>query len=465
MKIGLVKWPGNHASVLVVVLCSAVALAVALGSYLFITNAQTLSVRRAQQWNAALAIAEAGAEEALAHLNANAPFVDFADATNRLATDGWIISGYNTLLSPVRYLGGGFYRVTITINWPNVQIDTYGLAPAPKVSFGGLFGSILGAASTSPNFIQRQIRIMARVDPLFSIPLGARYRIDLNGNNVFTDAFDSEDPNYSDNGRYPVGNLNKIKAEGNVCTSGELIDSIALGNANIMGKVKTGPSGVITIGPQGSVGDVAWVSSGKRGIQPGWAANDMNVVFPEVRLPSATWIPKAKDNKKIDGILYDYVFDTSGDYSIPGGGNIYVATNVKVRVLVTGNFQLNGNDDRITIAPQNASLILYMQGSSFKITGQGVVNQSGFATNFMYFGLPSNTSVDITGNGELVGLVYAPNANIFMRGGGNNRVDFIGSAIGYTVTMNGHFSFHYDIALQRTAGSRGFIPYRWEEIR
>jgi len=465
----LVHRDRKQGSALIVALLTAIILAMALGSYLLYTNTQTLLVRRAQQWNAALTLSEAGIEEALAHVNNRAPFLDYADATNRLATDGWAQITPNQFRGPARYLGDGFYVVTITLTWPTIQIDSIGYARAIGGSKGiqGILLGILGQQFDNSGYIKRQVRVMARVDPLFATALAGRQKVDLNGNNVFTDAFDSSDPRYSENGRYPGRNSNKILPRGTVATSGEFTNSIVnVGNAEVMGRVLTGPLGIIMIGPQGSVGDVDWVRSGQKGIKPGWAANDMNVIFPEVSSPpGAIWIPKAKDNQRVDGVLYDYVFNTSGDYIIPGGGNIYVGTNAQVRLLVVGNFKMSGNDDRITIAPSNASLKLFMMGSVFKLSGLGVVNQSGFATNFMYFGLPSNKSVDISGNAELVGLIYAPNADIFLRGGGNNVIDVIGSIVGNSVTMNGHFAFHYDVTLQNVAGARGFIPFSWQEVQ
>ena len=52
---------------------------------------------------------------------------------------------------------------------------------------------------------------------------------------------------------------------------------------------------------------------------------------------------------------------------------------------------------------------MYVSGST-SIGGNGVINPSGQAENFTYYGLPSNTSVDMNANANFVGTIYAPEA-------------------------------------------------------
>jgi hypothetical protein len=61
-------------------------------------------------------------------------------------------------------------------------------------------------------------------------------------------------------------------------------------------------------------------------------------------------------------------------------------------------------------------------------------------------------------------VIYAPNANFTMNGGGNSAYDFVGASITKTVTMNGHFKFHYDEALAKYGPSRGFVLTSWNEM-
>jgi hypothetical protein len=129
---------------------------------------------------------------------------------------------------------------------------------------------------------------------------------------------------------------------------------------------------------------------------------------------------------------------------------------------VSGNVSLSGNAS-ITIAP-GASLKLYVAGASASLGGNGVVNVAGNATNFFYYGLPNNTSLSFRGNGTFKGVIYAPNANFTLNGSGSGSDDFIGASITKTVTMNGHFHFHYDEALRKYGPPRGYIVTSWNEM-
>jgi len=452
-------------SVLLVSLLIAAILGTVLASYLILTQTQNLSVARSQQWNTAIPLAEAGVEEALSHLNAGAPYFDPAEATNNLVSNGWTYSG-GLLHSPRRYLGQDYYDAAIQFVGVTPVIFSTGTV-AVVTSFarapGPMFAAVGTTAPAGAAPKSRSVRAETKIDALFAVAMAAKETIDLRGNNVTTDSFDSADPQYSINGLYPVGDLSKTKDNGDVCTDSVIINSLNVGNANIKGKAKTGPGGTIAIGPQGSVGSRAWVEGGNRGIQPGWSANDFNVYFPEVALPTTIWLA-APPGAVINGVWYDHVFLTSGDYQVNSFNKMYIGSNANVRIKIPNNIKLTGNSDQIRIAPVGASLKLYMVGASFSIKGLGVVNESGNAANFYYFGLPSNTSVSFGGNASFTGAIYAPQAAFSLGGGGNNIYDFVGASVTRSVVMNGHFRFHYDENLARVGGHRGFIPTRWTEL-
>jgi hypothetical protein len=128
---------------------------------------------------------------------------------------------------------------------------------------------------------------------------------------------------------------------------------------------------------------------------------------------------------------------------------------------VTGNFSMSGGA-QITLGP-GATLKLYVAGSSGSIGGNGVINP-GWALNFIYYGLPSNTSLSFAGNAAFTGAIYAPNADFSLNGGGNNTYDFVGASVTKTATMNGHFNFHYDEALSKFGPMRGYVVTSWNEM-
>jgi hypothetical protein len=98
------------------------------------------------------------------------------------------------------------------------------------------------------------------------------------------------------------------------------------------------------------------------------------------------------------------------------------------------------------------------------IGGNGVINATGNADNFYYFGLPSNVQLSLGGNSAFVGAIYAPSAHFTLGGGGNNVYDFIGASVTRSVKMNGKYRFHYDEALKNNGMGRGYIPTNWKEM-
>ncbi len=182
----------------------------------------------------------------------------------------------------------------------------------------------------------------------------------------------------------------------------------------------------------------------------------MNMPFPEVELPPNAGSWPTPTGGTITTNTYNFIL----------GNNNYKVANFGGKVLVTGHAvlyvtsrcQFTGSDF-IRILP-GASLKLYVGCADANIGGQGIINESALTTSFTYLGLPSNTSVTIAGNGQLAGLIYAPNADITLTGGGN----VYGAVMGKSLTMNGTFQFHFDEALGRNLLISIFKIISWDEI-
>ncbi|MBE0540643.1 MAG: hypothetical protein IH623_04570 [Verrucomicrobia bacterium] len=466
----------QQGSVLAASLVIAFIIGATLASYMVMTQSQNTSVVRSQIWNSAIALSEAGVEDALAMINKySGNFDSLPTWTNSasLSADNWTAIGGNVYYVR-RYIGSNYYDAYITnannaptiyaagrVHWNNA----YASAPV------GFLATVNGTVQPTSTTVSRQLEVRTKLDPLFNVAMAAERSIDLNGNNITTDSFDSADPNHSDNGLYP-SNLSKTKAGGDVVSNDVVKDTLDIGNAKIKGIVKTGPKGTIAIGPNGSVGDRAWVESGKKGIKPGHSADDMNVLFPDVELPAGatTWVspPLHTQNQLIGGLMYNYAFLTDGNYRVSSlGGNIYVGPNANVRLYVTGSASFSGGN-RIDLAAGSlggSTLRLYM-GGSFSTTGNGAINNyNQNAAALTLFGLPSCTSIKFAGNAAYTGVVYAPQAHFHLGGGGNNEYDFVGSSVTKSVQMNGKFQFHYDENLRRVGLGRGYIPTKWAEVR
>ena len=420
----------ENGSVLLVTIIITALICFTLASYLHLVSQQNQSITRSLSWNTAMPVAEAGIEEALAHLNQN--------ITNR-AVDGWQVNGTNVVME--RTLGDAKYKV-----WINSVIDPPRILAQGQVQI-----------PVSDRHVTRGVLVRTKKDALFAKALVAKGEIDLNGSGIMTDSFDTTDPNYHTGGRYDPA---KAKDNGDVASNSTIKDSISVGNAHIYGHVSTGPGGSVSVG-NGMVGNKAFhanpANAGK--IQGGWFKDDMNVQFPDAKVPAG--LAFAPLPGVVGGTNYTYVLP-AGKWELPD------LKSSKARILVTGDailhvkgeISLSGKAE-IIVAP-GGNLNLYAGGPTTKITGQGFVND-GSALNFAYHGLPTNTEVHFGGNASFTGTIYAPNAYFHLGGGGNDGYDFVGAAIVNNVKMNGHFAFHYDEALAKIGPFRGYLVDSWQE--
>jgi hypothetical protein len=422
----------QRGSALVLTLVTGSVIAIALTAYLTIVQYQNRAVLRAEAWNYEIPMAEAGIEEALTQL--------YCNRTN-LATNGWTL--VNNAYVKGRTLPHGRYVVAITNAFPPV-VYSQGYAQAPDKT------NYLSTART--------LRVTTASLGLFRKGMVAKGQIDLTGNNLYSDSFDSTDPAHSTNGRYDP---TKSKDNGDIATNECLTNSIMIGNANIFGHASTGPGGSVSVGPNGGVGSRLWQNSGNHGFQPGAVADDMNVSFPDVEAPfTSGGAPSSGD---VGGTNYAFVFG-NGNYvvsSLDLSGQNAVCVNGNATVLVTGDLKLAGQ--AFIYISTNCTLNLYVGGTA-DIAGNGLGNANASATNFFYWGLNSNTSLGLRGNAAFTGLIYAPYAAFTLGGGGNNPYDFVGASVTGSVRLNGHYSFHYDESLANLNNNGAFVVTSWDEL-
>jgi len=138
--------------------------------------------------------------------------------------------------------------------------------------------------------------------PFFGYAIATVGRIDLKGNSLITDSFDSGDALFNTHSLY---DSRKAKDGGDVAAYLGLTNSLDVGAALIFGHLSTGTGAVITVGPNDSIGSTAWHLAGNTGIQPGWYSEDMDVNFPNITPPFTTGIPPLR-NLVVDGVVYDF---------------------------------------------------------------------------------------------------------------------------------------------------------------
>ncbi len=406
-------------SVLIVTICITAIIGLALTSYLLLATNQNQLTTHSQVWNSAMPVAEAGIEEALTHLSRN--YIINMEAS------GWVLSGGQYVKS--NSIGEGNYQVTISQSLPYTIIST-GYAPMPG-----------GSA-----YVSRSVQVTTQNQNAFTGALIIQSTINLNGNNVATDSYDPREPAKSTNGAYDSA---KAGDKGDItCASG----MFNVGNANIWGHTFTGPGVTPSTGPNGAIGSVAWNQAGMAGIQPGWVQNDFNVSFPDVQAPFVAATPPASGS--YNGTNYGYVLGNGNYLSSSLGGKVLVTGNATL--YVTGNILFNVGDF-LQIVP-GASLRLYMGGASASF--QTVINPNTGAASFLYFGLPSNTSIALSGTSDLTGAIYAPEASVTLTG----SAEIFGAVMAHDTLMRGNAAVHYDESLANIPPTRGFIIRSWNEL-
>jgi len=432
---------------------TVLAIGIVLFACMNLVRSQNVSIARSQAWNACIPVIEAGIEDAMGHLN--------NPTDTNILSDGWALSSGNYVQQ--RQLGDSFYSVSITLTNPlKPLIVCTGYVPIPLSSASTTVGAVAfpSAADLQSQYLSRTVQVVALKTPRFVKAMACRQQISMSGNNVSTDSFDSSDPLYST----PTGHYDptKIKDNGDVATDSRANNIINAGNANIRGRVRTGPGGTVAIGPNGKVGSLAWNAGSIAGIQPGWFSDDMNIIFPSVTKPFTNAPPP--NSGTYTGLVCKYVlgstnYQLAGNLTLSSGDRLVVTGNA---VLVVGGNVSIGSGSGVDILPPG-TLKLYVAGANANVNGDGI-NNLGWATNFVYYGLPTNLGVTLHPNGNFTGMIYAPDANLTLLSGGAGIQDFIGACIMNNIFVNGHYNFHYDEALGKWGPPALFVVVSWIEL-
>jgi hypothetical protein len=559
MKIKTSRKYSLHGSTMVTTLIICSIMSMCMAYYLSLVEQQNKLSFRSQAWNSAIVVTEAGIEDGLEQINVN--------SGTSLGSDGWSASG--SVYTKTYQIMNGSYTATITPN-PADWVNPYSVTSVANVDPGGqgLLAAIgVNGNSTTTPTVARAVKVTVTRGNLLIKGMVARHRIDMHGNGIMTDSFDSTDPSYSTSGRY---DSSKTKANGDVATNDSITNSIGAGNANIYGHVNTGPGGTVSVNNNGGVGEQSWVASHPGSIESGYLSDNSNFTFPDTSLPynsglnpsnsvtiiqtnwsfntnfvsSSTYpnpvpaggvvtnisyttstiypgaqpglvtncsgtvsqstgypasgsycgTPTAQSSGVGGGVkylyysltgytwpVYTYLYNLystnsyttttnhydhvlySGDYVMDQlSGSTLVVGNA--RLVVRNGINMTGSSDVLEIA-QMGSLLMYVDGSSSRIGGNGLLNDGGYAGNLQMYFTKNTTSLQVGGNGTISGVVVAPMADVTMNGGGRTNTDFIGALVGNSITMNGHFSFHYDEALGKRGATGRYIVSSWNEVK
>jgi hypothetical protein len=408
----------ERGTVLVTTLVITGLVTIAVAALLMIVNQQNYFSARSQTWSSEIPIAEAGIEEAMAHVNSRPKTFEM---------HGWTLAGTNVVKR--RTVGDGYFYTAISTAKPPVIVS---------VGFGRI--------PLQTNYTQRTVMALTkRTRPYYGIL--ARRMISMGGSGSdwpWIDAFDSSDDDYSSPGYPGRYDPKQRKDDVGVATLSNLPGAINTGSGEIWGYAATAPGGTVI----GNVGDGGWLLN-NTGIQTNHVRNDYNGTITNAVLPTTSWTT-LDVTKNLTGTR-DFKHD--GDLTT----GFVVNQNAKVRVWITGDVQLTGKDDAISIGT-NATLELYVAGSAH-FGGNGVLNGAGVSTACKLIGLPTCTAMKYAGSVDMVAAIYAPNATVTINGG----VDVYGSITADILNCSGSSGIHYDEALGRDTGPAWTI-FRWEEL-
>jgi hypothetical protein len=444
---------GTDKGIALLLTCLGVAFLVGLPLTYFLVAAQSesLTVARSQAWNNAMVVAEAGLEEGLAFVNKYAngnQLLGSWVSTGSASGDNWSTSGAATnIFSKARndiFGRGVSYLVVITNLSPtNLVIKSTGTVPGPSI--------------WSSQSISRSVVVSAVVYGPGMSGLIAKGGVVLSGS-ALIDSFNSLDPGFSLNGQYTFTNHEAhgdlLIANGNLTMSG---------SSSIFGMVFTGPANTISTTSNNRIGDTNWGS----GIEPGWTNNTANVAIADAppMPPGATWNPLPPVSSF--GSTNMYVLDGGGQgntnfYAVPGGFNLsgsdqMVITNGGVFLQMAGSFSTSGQS-AIHVTP-NSTLKAWLNGDT-AISGSGVINDAGYATNVVFYGTTNATHIAMSGSSEFIGVLDAPYANVNYSG----SADFIGSFVVNTFNDSGGAGIHFDEGLMGGILNNGYTISSWHEV-
>ena len=428
-----VKVPsGKEGSALMTAIIAMFVVSLLVGGYMTLTSSEYRLATRSLLMGASFSLAEGGVDIAI-------------DALNDDDTSGWNVSG-STWTREVTGLeitkgGTGSIRVVIidaTSNTPTIHSE----------------GIISGHPSGD---VTKQLQV-ALTNGFFPYKNGfdSKNGFVLKGQNVTMDSYSSAIGPYSNSNKGSEIRVSTVSIE---------TDAIDIGNANIFGYVAVGAtlapgqtgSDLIDVGKNGTIS-----SYGESQIvQEDRIMTDYYASFPNRSAPSVSsgWEFPSSGTITTSGTYY-----VDGDWSLGGSsGALVIASGIDVILVVTGTFELKGNAT-LTL-DTDATLKLFVEGD-VSIGGNGILNSSN-PENLEVIGTNTNEGVQtikINGNGQLSATVYAPNANVELKGGGSSGRVY-GAVVAYDASLVGNSHFSFDEALADVnLGSTDYEVFQWLEM-
>lgn len=415
-----------------------------------------------------------------------AGFFTLAHSEYRAATRSFLLGASFSLAE------AGVDRAIYSLNTDNLsawtesdggQAYTYTFPPDPSGLTQAVNVVILNASSSNPvvysegvisghpaGDVKKLLRVgLSRDRGLGDSGLVAA-RIRNNGNSVEIKQYDSRlgqpgvlladgTHNWSDELRVSTGSL-----------EGGAID---VGNANIYGFIATG-GGEPDFGPQGGVYSLENPDTH----DPSRITYDYYENFQPIEAPEGfpDYVSPPTLSKGVN-VLMDgvYALDGSGDsIRSTNGKDVLVAANTTVTLILSNGAELDlGGNLEIETGGQ---LLIYTDGdigisgdiNSHNTEYDSVADLAPAQRLSIYGTNPTDgaQTIKIHGAAQLAAYIYAPGANVELKGGGGSDVGYLnGAVVAYDVVINGNMQFRYDRALGDLENvSNEYYAVQWAEL-
>lgn len=444
----------TRGTVLIVAMLLAAIIAVALASYINLSNTSLKLGRRTFYGTAALNLAEAGLERALYSLNRYA--VDgVALTTAWSSTDGWTT---NTSTHVATATFSGFTPGPNATGTVKVYVQNYDLT-----------GTVLLVSKSTITLPDRGPPIEKLIEVTLtnrSVYAGLVAKTSLRGDsNLYVDSWISTDSSgtftaYSTTVRRAAGPIGVVASGNGALNVGD--------NPTIYGTANTGGGTVSKTGSAkltSTIGGTGWNTS--------LESHSFTYAFPSITVPTPATtntisanitanitLPRATDVAAADGKYY-YAFAS-------GKGVSYASNTMTINQPVV--FLMTNHTGVNAIYTSSAATFRYgaTTGSLTVYTNGNINFDSG--ANWFANGAPARTTIYGTatttqtfatrGGGTFYGSIIAPNAALNLDSGTN----IMGGFCCDTMQLLGGVNFHYDESLGSTGGG-GYRISKWKELQ
>lgn len=413
----------ERGSILIMAMIFATIAAIGIGSYIRLAATEMRMAHTQFYSNASLNLAEAGIEEAL-----------FAINRKDWSGQGWG-AGPTSQDREKRFenidLGAGANGEFI------VRVLRYTSGDPTVIAEGRVFAS-------GGRTISKQIETQLRRRSPFANGITSRNGITLKGNSVYIASYLSSDP------------LGVIRDNGSIASVQVVDEAVDIGNAEIRGWVATGG------------GDPRWRNNATVGsfdtpsgtVDENHISKDFTSSFPETEVPSPDTSPFVYAGEGEIGDPDFHQYWTANTVHRSGSGSTLTIRG-HVTMVVDNDFTIAGTGgSQGVVIEEGASLTLYV-GGDVSVSGNGIVNDPGTPRSLQIYGFGDSISEwSLGGTANLFAAVYAPNANIDLRG----TSEFRGAVVGNQVELNGNTYFLYDEDLTDLFTEERFAMSRWREL-